>query len=300
MTKTHIKKRRNLPLNALRSFEAAARLGRQNVASDEISVTHGAISRQITKLEDFLDVKLFSGSRRLPVLTPAGKALLQGLTPAFDQIDEAVRGAMNKSEGMLVACCYTTFAMRWLIPRLFKFRGLHPNIAVQFSTDSPDTLVEHSGHDIIIKLLDSPTELFPEDVVLMSEKLGLVISPEFVKKDTIFSMDTLAAIPRLDTRTRKSAWSKWLNIMGAPFETMEFKTAEEYEHYYLTIEAVANNLGSCVVPQHLVSDFIQSGRLVAPFGFVESGAIYIIRTNRTPNKISKLFCDWMKKEAQDL
>lgn len=66
-------KRKNIPLNALRAFEAAARLGRQIAAAEELGVTHGAISRQVRQLEEHLGVSLFEGSRNHPVLTAAGK-----------------------------------------------------------------------------------------------------------------------------------------------------------------------------------------------------------------------------------
>jgi LysR family transcriptional regulator, glycine cleavage system transcriptional activator len=88
-------------------------------------VTHGAISRQIGKIEDYLGLKLFSGTKRTPELTPEGKRQLAAQTPAFDQIDAAVRRVLDEKDGTLEVQCYSTFAMLWLIPRLRKFQDLH-------------------------------------------------------------------------------------------------------------------------------------------------------------------------------
>jgi LysR family glycine cleavage system transcriptional activator len=84
-------KRRLPPLNALRAFEAAARLGRMTAAAEELSVTPGAISRQVRHLEDMLGVPLFEGAKNKPQLTPAGATLLPALTAALNQMEAAVR-----------------------------------------------------------------------------------------------------------------------------------------------------------------------------------------------------------------
>ena len=83
---------RQLPsLNALRAFEAAGRHGRMTLAAGELHVTHSAISRQVQHLEQLLGVALFEGPKNALRLTEAGSRLMLGLTPAFDQLDLAVR-----------------------------------------------------------------------------------------------------------------------------------------------------------------------------------------------------------------
>src|SRR6476619_4475119 len=90
MPKTHIRTRRTHPLNALRAFEAAARLGRVSAAADELGVTHGAVSRQVRQLEQYLVVELFEGSRRRPVVTLAGTRLADRLTALFGRLDDTL------------------------------------------------------------------------------------------------------------------------------------------------------------------------------------------------------------------
>ncbi|MDD0813291.1 LysR family transcriptional regulator [Curvibacter sp. HBC28] len=121
-------KRQLPPLNALRAFEAAARLGRMSAAALELSVTPGAISRQVQQLERSLNVKLFEGSKNKPLLTPAAQTLLSALSPALDQMEAAVKAISNANSGVLDVACFSTFMVKWLIPKLFDFNALHSDM----------------------------------------------------------------------------------------------------------------------------------------------------------------------------
>src|ERR1700741_2409309 len=74
------------PLNAIKAFEAAARLGSFTRAADELNVTHGAVSRQIRLLEDWLRGPLFLRTSRNAVPTQAGSELLAEAGPALDRL----------------------------------------------------------------------------------------------------------------------------------------------------------------------------------------------------------------------
>src|SRR3989344_3887160 len=119
------------PLSALRAFEAAARLGRMTAAAEELSVTPGAISRQVRQLEQHLGVALFDGSKARPTLTPAAHVLQPVLTTAFAHIADAVREVSDSRRGPLDVACFSTFTVKWLIPRLFDFQAQHPGIEVR-------------------------------------------------------------------------------------------------------------------------------------------------------------------------
>ncbi len=101
-------------LNALRAFEATARLGRMTLAAEELAVTHGAISRQIKMLEGQLGCKLLEGPRNRLALTEAGKRLLPSLTSAFDQINRGVAEISPRGSRFLDVSCLGTLTMRWL------------------------------------------------------------------------------------------------------------------------------------------------------------------------------------------
>src|ERR1700761_1483029 len=116
------------PLNALRAFEAFGRHGRMTTAADELFVTHGAVSRQIRQLEEWLGYPLTEGPKTQLRLTPQAQRLLGAATAAFDMIQEAAAPA---PAGELRLACYHTLTIRWLMPRLPGFVARHPDIRLQ-------------------------------------------------------------------------------------------------------------------------------------------------------------------------
>lgn len=115
--------RRPLPsLKGLQAFEVFARTGSMTRAAAELSVTHGAVSRQIKALEAQLGARLVDGPKHQLQLTPAGRELASSLSTAFDLVASALPGAAADQE--LVVACPGTFAMKWLIPRLPRYLGL--------------------------------------------------------------------------------------------------------------------------------------------------------------------------------
>jgi LysR family transcriptional regulator, glycine cleavage system transcriptional activator len=294
-------KRKPLPLTALRAFEAAARLGRMIAAADELAVTHGAVSRQVRQLEDYLGRELFEGPRNRPVLTAAGKRLVGPLTSALDQIDDAVRGVMHDSDSVVDVACFSTFAMRWLIPRLHRFQTVHPTIEVRLSTDDRGTRVPRGRYDVVVAALDPDAKTMAADIVLFRERLGVVLAPARMPRSGILRLSGLIQLPRLTTRTRENAWPLWLEVMGARASALSSaKPAVEYEHYSFAIEAAANGLGACVAPFHLVADDLLNGRLVAPLDFVDSGYRYVARLKQ-PRPASALhFVEWLRREAKPM
>src|SRR5579871_5628134 len=126
------------PLNALKSFEAAARLGSFTRAAGELGVTHGAVSRQVRLLEDWLDTPLFLRTGRNAVATRAGMELLAEIGPLFDRLAAATQHLRNRAppSGPLHLSVLPTFAMRWLIPRLPEFEREHPGLELRIVTAS--------------------------------------------------------------------------------------------------------------------------------------------------------------------
>ena len=124
------------PLNALRAFEAAARLKSVSKAADELSVTQGAVSHQIKQLEDWAQIELLRRSGRGIALTDAGERYANALSPALDQMDAATRRllASDPRKGWLTVSTMPSFAAKWLVPRLPAFRARHPEIDVWLST----------------------------------------------------------------------------------------------------------------------------------------------------------------------
>ena len=295
-------KRRLPPLNALRAFEAAARLGRMTAAADELAVTPGAISRQVQQLEQSLGTVLFEGSKNRPQLSAMGRQLLPALTTAFDQIDAAVNAVRNDNSGTLDVCCFNTFTVKWLIPRLYEFNSRYPDIDVRLSsTDRRHYAAQDSGHeryDLVISVDETGEE--PDDrdrdsiLPLFQEWLGPVLSPALAASIKIATAADLTGKALLHTRTRANAWQMWGLAAGYMPPVAE---GREFEHYYFTLEAAIAGLGICIAPWHLVIDDIRSGRLIAPLGFNASTYRYVARRSRKQDKKLDLFCGWLQNQA---
>lgn len=115
----------HLPLNALRAFEATARLGSMTAAAKELCVTHGAVSRHVNALEDQFGLPLLIRLPRAVIPTPEGSAFAVQLSKAFLLLQEAVA---QLAPGPLTLSCPATIMMKWLIPRLIEFKRENPGV----------------------------------------------------------------------------------------------------------------------------------------------------------------------------
>ena len=114
------------PLNAVRAFEAAARHSSITAAADELHVTPGAVSRQVHALEDFLGLALFERGHRQIKLTRRGDEYFRTVSNLLELLHDATRRVKKAAQKkQLRIRAYTTFAIRWLIPRLSSFYSVH-------------------------------------------------------------------------------------------------------------------------------------------------------------------------------
>lgn len=277
-----MRNRKNLPIAALRAFEAAARHGQLTAAAEELAVTHGAVSRQVSHLEALIGTALFEGARNRPKLTAEGRVFGLALTAAFDQMEEALRIIANEEDYILDVACLSTFAIRWLIPRLHDFTHQYPRYDVRLATDSrpPRTHV-----DVQISVL-SPDEPMPDNgSLLFREQLGMIVAPSTVQG--------IENLPRLETRTRPQVWHEW-SLLSKQAGHKSAPTSRTFDHYHLTIEAALCGLGAAIVPWHLVAGDVASGRLTAPYGFIQSNYQYIVRIEPPSRRKTEHFVKWLK------
>src|SRR5436853_1556637 len=159
---------RNLPpLNALRAFEAAARHLSFTTAAAELNVTQAAVSHQIKALEDRLGLKLFRRVGRGLLLTDAAQAYLAEITVAFDRIAGATRRLhQHDAAGILNATVLPSFAVKWLLPRLGRFRAAHPEIDVRISSDSRTVDFAREDFDVGLRAGRGPWAGLRADLIL--------------------------------------------------------------------------------------------------------------------------------------
>ncbi|SMG49821.1 LysR substrate-binding domain-containing protein [Paraburkholderia susongensis] len=252
-------------LNALRAFEATARLRSFGEAAEELSVTHGAISRHIRSLEDNLGVLLLLRNAHATEPTPEGAQLAQGLSRAFNLIQASLD---QVRPGPLTLSCSASIMMYWLLPRLSTLHRKEPQLEIGFHTGHGEVDFARENISVAIRLttIKPPRDVEPEPLV--DEWIGVVCSPEYMSATRITTVDDLERARLLATATRPAAWDDWFEASGH-MPARRPAIAESFEHFYLLIQAAKCGLGVATVPRMLVRGELDSGTLVAPFGFVK-------------------------------
>ncbi|MBW9089795.1 LysR family transcriptional regulator [Rhizobium wenxiniae] len=252
----------NLPLHALRAFEATIRLGSMTKAAKELDVSHGAISRHVRELERLYATTLVRRLSKSSEPTPAGAEMAQTLSEGFRSLNLAVA---RLSAGPLTLSCSATIMQHWLIPKIPEFRALNPDIHFRLNVNYGEVDFARDGISVAIRnTMYNP----PDDVVVLDmigEEIGPVCSPDYLSRHPVESFADLTTARALGTATRRRAWEEWLLTIGD--EIPEIQIAEEYEHFYLMLQAATFAAGIAIAPKYLVQREIDAGQLVAPFGF---------------------------------
>src|ERR1700730_52487 len=261
--KTHSMSRSRLPpLNAIKAFEAAARLGSFTRAADELNVPHGAVTRQIRLLEDWLAIRLFLRTSRNAVPTQAGRELLAEAGPALDRL-AAVSGRMQnraQARGLLHVSALPTFAMRWLIPRLPDFQRNHPGLELRIVTAS--TPVEQFRMNVDAVISGPSRQPGWVGTRFLGEVRLPVLSPDLMKKCPLRVPTDLERHTLLHAATLREAWPRWMAAANVP--DLEPARDQVFEHFYFAIQAALEGLGVVMGPLALISDELRAGRLLAP------------------------------------
>lgn len=291
------------PLNAVRAFEAAARLESFKQAALELNVTHGAISQQVRLLEDRLGPPaLFRRSTRRVTLTPAGRALFEDIGPALDRIAGAVqRHRATRGDvpaAVLRVNALATFSMRWLLPRLKRFRDEHPDIEVRLTTSNEPIDALPEAFDVVIRGGPDAFLGFTSRLFLAERRLP-VCSPTLIAKLPLDDVSDLAQHTLLNVSSMPRLWHDWLVHAGqpriTPAETLTF------DHFFLSIQAALDGLGVAMGPTALIGDDVAAGRLVAPFPDVSLPArsyfAYVPDGSRSGSPTA-MFCNWLEREGQ--
>lgn len=250
------------PLNALRVFEAAARLGSFVRAAEELHVTPAAVSQQIKLLENYLGVTLFSRGKALQ-LSESAMAALPLITEAFDQLERAVaRIRAGNTDGPLVVSAPPVFAARWLIPRLDDFHASHPGVdlrlmatrrLVDFALEDVDMAIRFGAGKYPGLHVD---RLMPESIVpVAAPKLAIAIK----------TPDDLAHCVLLEDEWHTGDgvfpdWETWLATLGVKADTP--LRVQHFGDSSLAIQAAVAGLGATLAWHSLVLDDLKSGRLV--------------------------------------
>jgi LysR family glycine cleavage system transcriptional activator len=250
------------PLNAIKTFEAAARLGSFTRAAKELNVTHGAVSRQIRLLEDWLGTRLFLRTSRNAVLTQLGTDLLAEAGPALDRLAAVSQRLQSRAttETALRVSALPTFAMRWLIPRLPDFQRHHPGLELRIVTAS--TPAEQFRMDVEAVISGPSRQPGWIGKRFLGEARLPVLSPDLMRECPLRTPADLERHTLLHAATLLDAWPRWL--MAANLSYLKPARDQVFEHFYFAIQAALEGLGVLMGPVALISDELRAGRLLAP------------------------------------
>ena len=295
-----------LSLNALRAFEATARLRSFSAAAAELAVTHGAISRHIRSLEGSLGLALLTRSAQGTAPTGEGQRLAEGLSAAFNLIQASID---QLTPGPLTLSCSESIMMYWLIPRLARFHEANPGIELRFNMSHGAVDFARDNISVALRLssIEAPKSVVRSDVV--AEWIGPVCSPTYRGALQLQTVADLERARLMVSRTRPNAWADWLRCGGGGGGGGGGEGApgplcidESFEHFYLLIQAAKCGLGLANVPRMLVRDDLNNGTLVAPLGFSPGPnklAIWVApHLSRRPDTVGLV--DWLTDELRSI
>lgn len=256
--------RRTIPNTAaLTVFEVAARHSNFTAAAQELSLTQGAVCRQVASLESFLRTKLFRRSGRGVVLTEAGQAYHRQIARRLDEVERDTLDLMARQGrgGSIELAIVPTFGTRWLLPRLPDFVRRHPDITVNLSSRTRPFLFQDSGLDAAIYAGDGH---WPGAAVefLMPETLIPVCSPALLNGRKRITPRELAKLPLIQQSTRPYAWRQWFESIGMRLQVD--LVGPRYELFSMSLQAAMVGLGIALVPEYDIDDELAAGRLVVP------------------------------------
>jgi len=253
------------PLNAIRAFEAAARHLSITLAAEELSVTSGAVSRQIKGLEDALGLQLLRRGHRQIALTRQGSDYYRAVTRALETLREATRRLKRRGQRQpLKIRAYTTFAMRWLIPRLSGFHAAHPGIEVLLKASLDPVDFRKEDIDGAIRLGDGHWT-GAHSYRLVDNILAPVASPVLLKAGARLRRPAdLAQHTLLHSIARPDDWARWLEAAGAA-DKVDARAGMTYESSAMAYAAAVEGQGIAMAQLFLVEKDLADGRLALPF-----------------------------------
>ena len=271
--------RSNLPLNALRAFEASARHLSFTRAALELCVSQAAVSQQVRILEDRLNRVLFKRLPRGLEMTDEAQALFAVLTDAFGQIDTIFRQFEGgEYREVLTVAAVGTFAVGWLLPRIDQFRQAHPFVELRRRTNNNVVNLAAEGLDFGM-LCEAP--------------LTVLCTPETaqrLRRPADLLQENLLRSYRVDE------WDNWFAAAGV---TAERINGAVFDSSRLMVETVIHTGGAALVPAMMFARELAAGQLVRPFDIeIRMGGYWLTHLKSKPmTPAMEIFRDWIVKMA---
>lgn len=294
---------RQLRLDLLHTFEAAARHLSFTRAGEELFLSQSAVSRQVQQLEDSVGAALFERQHRALALTDAGRIMRRAVEDSLERLRDAaarVRGTAGKRQ--VTVTCTPGFASFWLIPRLARFTSAQPDTEVRIAASLQLVDLARGSVDLAVRFVPSAhgqgPMLFEEEVQpmcaprLLRDRALPLKAPADLERHTLLTIDAPDAPLTVD-------WEPWLQVMGLASLTMAHTM--RFTHYAEAVSAAVAGHGIVIGRLPLLADLVRQKKLVAPFRSAAAsrrGYFVTLAPQAAHNPAAQAFSDWLVAEAE--
>ena len=251
------------PVQAIRVFETAARLGNFTRTGEALGMTQAAVSYQIKLLEDRLGFALFERKPRHVELTPRGAQLARGTSEAFRLLERTFRDVREDRASVLGVTALPTFCSNWLVPRIGSFQLENPDLAVRIDSRSDLIDIKAGDADIGIRIGNGQWPglearyLFPDTTAPLLPRRAIETHGPFETPDDLLKLRLFGPI---------DWWRRWFELAGADPERLPERPALELETQTMEISAaIAAGDAAVMVTPIYFAEQLAAGALVQPF-----------------------------------
>ncbi|HCQ7769774.1 MULTISPECIES: transcriptional regulator GcvA [Enterobacter cloacae complex] len=291
------------PLQTLRAFEATARLSSMTLAAAEMHVTHGAISRQIRKLEEHLGMKLFRRLTRQIILTEEGAEFHLAVTRLLSDLlreSERLRGR-NPAKSLRISTT-VSFASKWLAPRLSRFRQQYPEFDIELDVTDINVDLNDGQVDAAIRYgLGNYRDVTSERI--LNETVTPVCSPGFLREHNgLKDIKELSNCVLLHEYRMLANWEAWFEMAGE--KNFKCHQGPVWTLGSMATEAAIRGEGVALGRSVLIADDVAAGRLVVPFPQytlqAERGYDLVYRSDNKDSYKIRILRQWLLDEIRVL
>lgn len=293
------------PLNAIRAFEQAGRYLNIARAAQELGVSAGAVSQQISQLENWIGCKLFRRNNRGLEFTQDGGEFFEAVSTAFCTLRAATSAISRPSvKKSFVISVTSSFAMKWLMPRLQNFREKWSDIEISVKTTELFGKFEESDGDVGIRYGTGEFGVFGS-TELVKDRLLLVASRSLIPQARLDDgLSSISCVPLLVDRHPKlianyPSWHEYLRTLGV--KEVERLVLREFSQQWMVIEAALNGEGAALVKECLVADDLRKERLHKLTNKtidLTSGYHLVHLDSNSSDPIIRSFKNWLRSELQ--
>jgi LysR family glycine cleavage system transcriptional activator len=258
-----------MPLNALRSFEAAARLGSFRAAAEELAVTPSAVSLQVRRLEEILGRPLFVRSHRSVALSETGARLAPRLSELFSEMQDLLHVNIGPESSLLRVSAMPSFAHQWLAPRLGRFSDRYPQYQIRVVGEDQLVSFDRGEADIGIRYGAGDYPGLHSELIAKVEAFP-VCSPDFAERygRALSSPSGLLQLPLIEDEIARRApglptWRDWFAAAAVPVDGLP--PGARFESLHMALMAALRGQGVALGLSPLVDDDLAAGNLMRPF-----------------------------------